>query len=73
MNAFDPSRHQFIKGMVADTTVAATGLGLSGFQRRSEFFKHGVASGAPLADRVIIWTRVSARDPGAGNRKIEAA
>ncbi len=27
-------------------------------------FKHGVASGDPLADRVIIWTRVTAPAPG---------
>lgn len=28
-------------------------------------FDHGVASGDPLADRVILWTRVSASAPGA--------
>ena len=26
-------------------------------------FRHGVASGDPLADRVIIWTRVTPKDP----------
>jgi alkaline phosphatase D len=25
-----------------------------------EIFQHGVASGDPLADRVILWTRVTA-------------
>ena len=29
-------------------------------------FKHGVASGDPLADRVILWTRITPADPTAG-------
>jgi len=29
-------------------------------------FRHGVASGDPLADRVILWTRITPADPGAG-------
>ena len=28
-------------------------------------FRHGVASGDPLADRIILWTRVTPRDPSA--------
>ncbi|OXE37247.1 MAG: alkaline phosphatase [Phenylobacterium zucineum] len=28
-------------------------------------FKHGVASGDPLADRVILWTRITPQAPGA--------
>lgn len=28
-------------------------------------FRHGVASGDPLADRVILWTRVTPKDPAA--------
>lgn len=31
-------------------------------------FRHGVASGDPLADRVIIWTRVTPKDPGAASK-----
>ncbi len=27
-------------------------------------FRHGVASGDPLADRVILWTRVTPRGAG---------
>ena len=27
-------------------------------------FAHGVASGDPLADRVILWTRVTVAEPG---------
>ena len=30
-------------------------------------FSHGVASGDPLADRVILWTRVSPADAGASS------
>jgi alkaline phosphatase D len=31
-------------------------------------FRHGVASGDPLADRVILWTRVTPRDAGSPER-----
>ncbi|MEJ8858219.1 alkaline phosphatase D family protein [Variovorax robiniae] len=30
-------------------------------------FKHGVSSGDPLSDRVILWTRITASSPGALN------
>lgn len=33
-------------------------------QEPSEAFAHGVASGDPLADRVILWTRVTPTAPG---------
>lgn len=36
-------------------------------------FKHGVASGDPLSDRVILWTRVTAPAPGALNVEWEVA
>ena len=36
-------------------------------------FKHGVASGDPLPDRVIVWTRVTAPAPGALNVDWEIA
>jgi alkaline phosphatase D len=32
---------------------------------RSDRFQHGVASGDPASDRLIIWTRVTPRDPSA--------
>ena len=31
--------------------------------RHADLFQHGVASGDPLSDRVILWTRVSPADP----------
>lgn len=36
-------------------------------------FKHGIASGDPLADRVILWTRVTASAPGTINVNWEVA
>lgn len=37
------------------------------FDQRLKPFYHGVASGDPLADRVIIWTRVTTEKPGPVN------
>lgn len=34
-------------------------------QATNPVFRHGVASGDPLSDRVILWTRVTARSSGA--------
>ncbi|SDH74996.1 alkaline phosphatase [Variovorax sp. OV700] len=39
----------------------------------SSVFKHGIASGDPLSDRVIIWTRVTASAPGTINLDWEVA
>ena len=36
-------------------------------------FKHGIASGDPLSDRVILWTRVTASAPGTLNVEWELA
>ena len=73
------SRRRFIRGAMlyamavgAGTTLSACGGGGgdddSGDppppESASEAFKHGVASGDPLADRVILWTRVSPVAPG---------
>ena len=45
---------------------AQTGAGTS-----SGFFRHGVASGDPLVDRVILWTRVTPAEGGAATRAID--
>ncbi len=42
----------------AESTVAGAATATEG----SKTFAHGVASGDPLADRVILWTRVSGAD-----------
>ena len=36
-------------------------------------FKHGIASGDPLSDRVILWTRITAPAPGTINLSWEVA
>ena len=57
------------KALLASTLLAAlascTGAAPSA-DRAPDVFQHGVASGDPLSDRVILWTRVS---PPAGNRQ----
>lgn len=55
------NRRDFIRGMGV-TAIAGTSVvrSLSAFAAEpSTTFTHGVASGDPLSDRVIIWTRVS--------------
>lgn len=56
------SRRDFVRGL-AIGAVALTGLGLAGCgggdDESSATFDHGVASGDPLSDRVVLWTRVS--------------
>ena len=39
--------------------------------RSSSLFRHGVASGDPLSDRVILWTRVTLPDGGASTPVVE--
>lgn len=39
----------------------------------TSLFSHGVASGDPLADRVILWTRVTVSSPGTLNLSWEVA
>jgi alkaline phosphatase D len=54
------SRRRFLR----DAVVSTTALPLFGRAQREadegrRVFRHGVASGDPLADRVILWTRVT--------------
>ena len=61
------NRRKFLKrtpkaavGVGAMGLVGATGIAVSaGANPLDQTFSHGVASGDPLADRVILWTRVS--------------
>ena len=53
------SRRTFFKGLASSAGVASLPL-LSGCASHSDPFLHSVASGDPLADRVIIWTRITA-------------
>jgi alkaline phosphatase D len=53
------SRRAFIRGAAA--SAAAWPLGVRGQDAGGEarLFRHGVASGDPLSDRVILWTRIT--------------
>lgn len=62
------SRRKFIRnfslGTVAVSTIPLSACGGGDSDDRSVSFAHGVASGDPLADRVILWTRVTATGSG---------
>ena len=58
----NPSRRRFVRHM----GLAAAALGTlplaacgGGDDAPAEQFAHGIASGDPLADRVMLWTRVT--------------
>lgn len=62
----DRGRRQFIRDLTLGTAAVGAvlvlpGCGGSDDPRRIEF-RHGVASGDPLADRVILWTRATPAD-----------
>ncbi len=62
-------RRQIIKGMGATLGVLAL-RGYAVADEAAAYFTHGIASGDPLADRVILWSRVL---PGDGvERKLTA-
>lgn len=81
------SRRNFIRGailyaMFVGTGVSTTGCGGGGDNGggdgspppdNSDVFPHGVASGDPLSDRVIIWTRVTVASPGTLTLRWEVA
>jgi alkaline phosphatase D len=48
-------------GIAAGQTGAATAATNATEAARSGPFRHGVASGDPLSDRVILWTRITAK------------
>ena len=70
------NRRHFMKGFgtIGITAVGASSLGLVGCGSDDDSFNtevgetvsfnHGVASGDPLADRVILWTRVTPQKTG---------
>ncbi|ANH70917.1 hypothetical protein ABE85_24985 [Mitsuaria sp. 7] len=66
-HAVDGGRRRLLGGVAAAGVLGA--LPIDGFARCFErsgslsvHFTHGVASGDPLSDRVILWTRVRAQD-----------
>jgi alkaline phosphatase D len=54
-----PSRRDFIRSFAAGTVVLGTSSLLSGCEAGGFDFLHGVASGDPLHDRMILWTRLT--------------
>ena len=63
------NRRNFFKrsGSVAAAlaSVAALPLAANAAAHAGPLFQHGVASGDPLADRVILWTRITSQSPRA--------
>lgn len=62
MKPIDAPRRNFLRTITVGGAIVGSGLGLSACGSSSSQetrFDHGVASGDPLHDRVILWTRVS--------------
>jgi alkaline phosphatase D len=59
--AVSPTRRQFIWASAA-SLVGVSSRALLAQSGTAGLFRHGVASGDPLADRVILWTRVTPAD-----------
>ena len=54
-----PNRRDFIRTVAAGTIAVGTATTLSGCEGGLFDFLHGVASGDPLQDRVMLWTRIT--------------
>ncbi|MBC7995254.1 MAG: alkaline phosphatase D family protein [Rhizobacter sp.] len=54
-----PNRRDFIRTVAAGTLAVGSATVLSGCEGGLFDFLHGVASGDPLQDRVMLWTRVT--------------
>ena len=72
------TRRNFLKASAAGFGVAVLSLGLTGCRFDDEdeqsldiSFAHGVASGDPLADSLILWTRVTPLDPTTTSIKVQ--
>jgi alkaline phosphatase D len=68
------SRRGFFKvsGSAAAALATTPMLSLAGGGgARSNVFQHGVASGDPLSDRVILWSRVTPSDRARAKERVE--
>ncbi|WP_105200338.1 alkaline phosphatase D family protein [Pseudoalteromonas sp. T1lg10] len=73
------TRRRFLKASAAGFGAAVLSLGLSGCvldndsdeEQINVSFDHGVASGDPLNDSLIIWTRVTPKDPSVTRVKVQ--
>jgi alkaline phosphatase D len=67
MSGFNFTRRRILRGIAGSSVVGVLGTQLAAcggdggddLANYSVSFEHGVASGDPLADRVILWTRVT--------------
>jgi alkaline phosphatase D len=55
------NRREFLKATAAPAIVRPFAPYVAGRNEAAGAFPHGVASGDPLADRVMLWTRVAAK------------
>jgi alkaline phosphatase D len=63
MTQHNASRRQFVRNLGFGLASTGAGLSLSGCDDGQTIeFLHGVASGDPLVDRVMLWTRVTASE-----------
>ena len=64
MTRYNPSRRNFVARLGLGVAAAGSALGLSSCNEASVTlaFAHGVASGDPLMDRVILWTRITSSE-----------
>jgi alkaline phosphatase D len=53
------SRRAFLRGAAASLVTAPVVTHAQVSNLSAQIFRHGVASGDPLADRVVLWTRVT--------------
>lgn len=71
----DLTRRSFMKNTAAGASVVAVPMAITGCGADDNndkglgalTFAHGVASGDPLADRVIIWTRITPQRPNSSD------
>ncbi len=72
------TRRRFLESSAAAASLASLGAGCAWLEGRDEpappgaRFVHGVASGDPLTDRVVLWTRVTP-PPGQDDGNLEVA
>ncbi len=72
------TRRRFLGSSAAAASLASLGAGCAWLEERDEpspagaRFVHGVASGDPLTDRVVLWTRVTP-PAGHGEDRLEVA
>ena len=62
MRAFQPTRRHVLKTLTATSALLVLGPGGCASAQRAVHFLHGVASGDPLQDRVILWSRAQSED-----------